>query len=251
MYRSRILAGFVLLCYILFAVFEFNGNQLLAYYFHSLIVPLITIIYMFFVKEKSKLFLGFLLAYSTADILGIVIDNLPINKSIHFYEFEYYLANGLYVLSYIFLILKIGKSLCFKHVIKYFKIHLVVLSMLNVYLLYVLHNIIKPNLTSESDFYMEFLYNVVMITLLSFALLNYFYRDNKKSLYLFLGALCIVFSEVMDIAYIFIAQRSLLNFLATTLALGAFYFFYQQSKLLNTINDEKSYMTSGQEHPCP
>ena len=123
--------------------------------------------------------------------------------------------------------------------------------MLNVYLLYVLHNIIKPNLTSESDFYMEFLYNVVMITLLSFALLNYFYRDNKKSLYLFLGALCIVFSEVMDIAYIFIAQRSLLNFLATTLALGAFYFFYQQSKLLNTINDEKSYMTSGQEHPCP
>ena len=242
MYKSKILVGFVLLCYILFAVFEFNGNQVVAYYFHSFIVPLITIIYIFFIKRKSKLFLWFLIVYSLSDILGIVIDNIPVDGTSSLYDFEYYFGNGLYILAYIFLILKIGKSLSFKHVVKHFKLHLVVLSILNIYLIYVLQNIISPNLILDSDFYIEFVYNVVTILLLSIALLNYFYKDNRKSLYLFLGALCIVFSEVMDIAYIYITQRSLLNFLATTLALSAFYFFYQQSKWLNISSEEDAYV---------
>jgi hypothetical protein len=120
--------------------------------------------------------------------------------------------------------------------------HLIVLSALNVYLLYVLHAIINPNLVQENDYYLEFIYNIVVLLLLSIALLNYFYKDNKKSLYLFLGALCLVFSEVMDIAYIYVDQRCFLNFLATTLALGGFYFLYQQSKLLNVANEEGKYV---------
>jgi hypothetical protein len=225
----------------MFAVFEFSGNQAAAYYFHSFIVPLITVIYLFFVKRKSTLFLWFLIAYSLSDILGIVIDNISLENS-NLFDFEYYFGNGLYILAYIFLVIKIGKSLSFNHVLKHFKLHLVVLSVLNIYLLYVLQNIISPNLVLDSDFYLELVYNLVIILLLSVALLNYFYRDNRKSLYLFLGALCIVFSEVMDIAYIYITQRCLLNFLGTTLALCAFYFFYQQSKLLNLASEEEAYL---------
>ena len=158
------------------------------------------------------------------------------------YDFEYYFGNSLYILAYIFLIIGIAKSLNMKHIIKYFKMHLIVLTVLNVYLLYVLHAIINPNLVLESDYYLELTYNIVILLLLSIALLNYFYKDNKKSLYFFLGALCIVFSEVMDIAYIYVAQRCFLNFLGTTLALAAFYFFYQQSKLLNVANSEGKYV---------
>jgi hypothetical protein len=70
------------------------------------------------------------------------------------------------------------------------------------------------------------------------ALLNFIYKDNKKALYLFIGSLCLVFSEFMDIAYIYIVQKSLLNILGTTFGVVAFYFFYQQSKILN----EKNYL---------
>ena len=109
------------------------------------------------------------------------------------------------------------------------------------YLIYVLQVIVKPNISIDIDYYFELIYNIVTLLLLSIALLNYFYRDNHKSLYLFLGVLCLVFSEVIDIAFIYVAQRSILNFLATTLSLGAFYFLYQQSKLLNTSREEASY----------
>ena len=242
MYKSKVLVGFILVCYVLFAVFEFSGNEAVAYYFHSLIAPLITILYILFVERKSKLFLLFLIFYSLSDILVIVIDWIPYDESQKLYDFEYYFGNALYILSYTFLIIKVGKFLNFKHVIKYFKMHLVVLSILNVYLLYVMQAVINPNLVLESDYYLELIYNIVVLLLLSVALLNYFYRDNKKSLYLFIGALCIVFSEVMDIAYIYVAQRCFLNFLGTTLALGAFYFFYQQSKILNVVNNEERYL---------
>ncbi len=246
MYKSKVLVGLVLLCYVLFAVFEFSGYEIVSYYFHSAIVPLIALLYLLFIKKKSRLFLLFLIFYSLSDLLSLVITYLPYDDSQKLLDFEYYVCNGLYILAYMMLIIKIGSSLNFKHVIKFFKIHLVVLSALNLYLLYVLHAIINPNLILESDYYLELIYNIVVLILLSIALLNYFYRDNKKSFYLFLGALCIVFSEVMDIAYIYVAQRCILNFLSTTLALGGFYFFYQQSKLLNVANNEERYLITEQ-----
>lgn len=242
MNKSKVLVSFVLICYILFAIFEFSGYEKMSYYFHALIVPLITVLYVLFIKRKSKLFLMFLICYSLSDLLGVVIDLLPLDGSQELYDFQYYLGNSLYILAYIFLLFKINKSLDFKHVLKYYKMHLIVLIVLNIYLLYVIHDIINPNLVFESDYYLELTYNVVVLALLSLTLLNYFYRDNKKSLYLFLGALCIVFSEVMDIAYIYVVQRCILNFLSTTLALGAFYFFYQQSKLLNVAAEEENFV---------
>lgn len=244
MNKSKVLIGFILICYFLFAIFEFSGNELVAYYFNALIVPLITILYVLFIKRKNKLFLMFLVCYSISDILGIVISNMPYDESQMIYDFEYYVGNALYILAYLFLVIKLGKSLNFKHVLKHFKMHLIVLSALNIYLLYVLHAIIDPNLVQESDYYLELTYNIVVLLLLSIALLNYFYKDNKKSLYLFLGALFIVFSEVIDIAYIYVTPRCFLNFLGTTLALGAFYFFYQQSKLLNVANEEGKYVVA-------
>lgn len=242
MFKSKVLVGIVLICYFLFAIFEFSGHETLAYYFHSLIVPLITLIYLFFVKRKSKLFLLFLIFYSLSDILSVVIGNIPFDESQLLYDFEYYGGNSLYIIAYIFLVMKVAKSLNFIYVLKHLKIHLIVLSILNVYLLYVLHAIIDPNLVLKSQFYLELTYNVVLLLLLSIALLNYFYKDNKKSLYLFFGALLIVFSEVINVAYIYMTQICFLNFLVTTLTLSAFYFFFQQSKLLNVTNEEREYI---------
>ncbi|WP_345278132.1 hypothetical protein [Litoribaculum gwangyangense] len=247
MNKSKILVGCVLSLYVLFAFFEAIGQYTIAFHLDSLIIPLITLIYILFVKNKSRLFLLFLLFYSISDIFGIVTDNLlyyyvPYKEGFILYEYDYYIGTGLYIMAYIFLFIKIAYSLSLPYVFKNYKIHLVVLTILNIYLIYVLQLIVEPHLSYKHEFGFELIYNLIMLLVLSASLINFFYRDNKKSLYLFIGSLCIVFSEVLDIAYIYITQRSLINFLGTTLALGAFYFYFQQSKLLYESNGEKNYM---------
>ena len=155
MYKSKVLISFVLIFYLLFAVFEFSGYEIMAYYFNSLIAPLITVLYIVFIERKSKLFLMFLICYSFPDILGLVIRNMPHDESLKLYDFQYYLGNALYILAYLLLSIKIIKSLNFKQILKYFKTHVIVLSLLNIYLLFVLHTIINPNLVRASDYYLE------------------------------------------------------------------------------------------------
>lgn len=242
MYKSKVLVGFVSLMYILFAIFEFNGNNVVAYNLDCLIVPLIAFVYVIFCKRKNIFFLLFILCYSTSDLMGIIIAYVPSSEVVNLVNIEYFVGNSLFILAYVFLVVKISKSLNLLYVFRNFKIHLVVLTILNVYLVYVLQVILSPKMDMLNEYYLEMIYNIVMLILLSVALLNYFYRDNKKSLYLFIGALCIVFSEVMQVAYFYIAERSLLNFISTTLTLVAFYFFYQQSKLLNKLNKDEKYM---------
>lgn len=238
MYKSKVLVGFVLLCYLLFTVFEFSGDDILALYLDTLIVPSIIIFNLLFVKNRGIWYSLFLITYCFSEFSWVVIENLPVEKTYKLYDFEYYFGNSLFILAYTFLLIGISKSLCVFHVIRNFKIHIAVLTVLNIYLIYVLHAIINPNLVKQNDYYLELTYNIVVLLLLSIALLNYFYKDNTKSLYLFLGSLCIVFSEVMDIAYIYVTERSLLNFLSTTLNIIAFYFYYQQSKLADNINED-------------
>jgi len=121
------------------------------------------------------------------------------------------------------------------HLLKNLKMHSLVLLILNIYIVYVLQMIIDQRIPEGGHGYvLEMLYNSVILLLLSTSLLNYFYRDNKKSLYLFIGSLCIVFSEVISVAYLYVTKQELLDFFALSLALLAFYFFYQQSKINNT-----------------
>lgn len=241
MNKSKVLVVFILICYVLFAIFQFSGSDSLAYYFYSVIVPLITVLYLFTVKRKSKLFLFFLIFHASSDIIGMTTVTLPYDESGILYDFDYYAANTSCILAYIFLIIKISISLNFRHIFKYFKMYLVVLIILNIYLLYVIQAIISPNLVFEIDYYLELIYNIVVLLLLAIALLNYLYKDNKKALYFFLGALGIIFSEVMDIAYIYIDQSVFIYFLSITLEFMAFYFLFQQSRFLNFANGEKKY----------
>ena len=246
MNKSKVLVSIVLIVYILFSVFEFTGKYQLSFCFDSLIIPLITLIYILYVEKKDIYFLLFLLFYTVGDLFSLIIDFVPYEDNYTIMKFQYYVGNLMYIIAYVFLFIKIIKSLSLMHVIKNFKIHLIVLTILNVYLIYVLQVIVKPNIEMDIDYYFELVYNVITLLLLSISLLNYFYRDNQKSLYLFLGVLCLVFSEVIDVAFIYIAQRSILSFLATTLCLGAFYFLFQQSKLFNKCRDERGYIVTEQ-----
>jgi hypothetical protein len=226
MYKSKVLVGFVLLIYILFVVFQFSGSDLIAQNLRSLIFPAVALTYFLCTKEKSIFFVLFLVFYSLSELLDLISNKIN-------YDVYYLLGNLLYISSYLMLFIKICKSINLWHVIKNYKIHLVVLTVLNIYIVYVLQIIIDPHLEFSYEYFIEMGYNIMMLLLLSSSLLNYFYRDNKKSLYLFIGSLCIVFSEVISVAYLYVTKQNLLSFLAVSLALLAFYFFYQQSKLDN------------------
>ncbi|WP_248723419.1 hypothetical protein [Seonamhaeicola sp. ML3] len=239
MYKSKVLVSLVIVIYVLFAIFGFAGNEDVAFTLDSLILPVIALIYFAFFKKKTVFFTLFLLFYSCSDLLGLIIGHLPeASTATIVFELDYYIGNSLYVLSYIFLFIEICKSLNLSHILKNFTVHIIVLLGLNVWLVYVLQSIVHSNYIMKSQIYLELTYNIVMLVLLSGSLLNYFYRDNQKALYLFLGALCIVFSEVIDVAYIYISHRSLLNFLSTTLALVAFYFFCSQTSFSNKKQEE-------------
>ncbi|MEL0650941.1 hypothetical protein V6246_05865 [Algibacter sp. TI.3.09] len=233
MYKTKIFIILIAVVYVFFVVFEFNGNPGWAFYFESLIIPLVVARYIISVKPKNKLFLMFFVLFALADLLAIFDKIAYPDTSSDYYQYAYYLGNSLYVLAYFMLFFKMCQSINFKYVFRNLKIHLFVLLILDAYLIYVLYAIEQPNLLTNSIYFLENTYNIIILLVLSLSLLNYFYRDNEKSLFLFFGVLCLVFSEVIDIANIYISQSSLLNFLATTLVLGAFYFFYEQSRLPN------------------
>ncbi|WP_308992120.1 hypothetical protein QLS71_019155 [Mariniflexile litorale] len=224
MNKSKALVILSLLLYILSVIYQFRNEEEIANALKSIILPVVTLLYFVNIKKKSLFFTLFLILFSISDLM-IFLTSYISHKS------EYFIGNSLYILAYIFLIVEVFKSLSLFHVLKNYKIHLVVLTILNIYIVYVLQAIIDPFVAKSNEYYVELIYNIVMLLFLSLALVNYFYRDNVKSLYMFLGALCIVFGEVIWVAYTYISERHLLNVVSTTLYVLAFYFFYKQSKI--------------------
>lgn len=226
MNRSKILAGIVLLIYALFIIFLYSGKDVLAFGVKSFVFPTIAITYFICIPKKTKLFILFLIFYSVSELLDLLFYSL--SDAVY-----YILGNSLYILAYVMLTLKIWRFMNLKYLLKNFKIHLIVLGALNVYLVYVLQVLVKSYLALNYEYIIELVYNIIMLLFLSSALLNYLYRDNKKSLFMFLGSLLIVFSEVIGLAYMYIYPINALHLLVVSMTLLAFYFFYQQSKLTN------------------
>lgn len=215
-----------MLCGMIFLISHFNGNPLLANVSRALIVPLFTVLYFINNKNYSPYFSLFLICYSISELISIV--GLTIRL-----EWEYYIGNSLYIMAYLALSYEILLSINMKHILKQFKIHLVVLCIVNVYVNYVLIKF-QPDYFSTTDFAMELLYNIATVILVSISLLNYFYRDDNKALILFMGSLSVAVSEVIQIAYYYIVDSSDSNVLVVSYSLFlilGFYFYYTQSKL--------------------
>lgn len=229
--KSKVLMSFVPVIYIIFIACLLFGQGAMAYNVSSLISPAIAICYFLFVKEKTLPVSLFLIFFSVSDAM-VLFDGFMS------YKVNYFIGNSLYVLAYASLLFEICKRTCVKHIYKDLKVHAIVLIALNAYIVYVLQvDIVSVNINANSgEYFMELTYNIVMLLLLSLSLLNYFHRDDKKSLLLFLGSLCIVFAEVIGVAYLYITSEALLSFLSTTLYLLALYFYYSQSK----VKEEKS-----------
>ncbi|MGJ5642096.1 hypothetical protein [Formosa sp. S-31] len=219
MRKTQFLMGFIIALSVLFVFLEMKYDHYAAAMVKALIVPSITVWYFVSINRRKTLFTLFLVLFSVSELLTFVGPYLPVN-------FEYYLGNLLYLIAYLCFVLGLLNRLNLRYVLKEFKFTLLILFSLNCYLLYVLYSIVSLDLSGMSIMF-EFIYNTVVLFVLTFAFLNYLYRDNKKALLLFVGATCLVFSELIQYAFFYVAEVSLLNILGYAFFVCAFLFFYE------------------------
>ncbi|MFV0539834.1 MAG: hypothetical protein ACK5MZ_01170 [Aestuariibaculum sp.] len=222
---SFVLVLFILLTSVLSIIVRLSDSELLAGQFSALVFPFTTLIYFLNVKNRSFYMMAFFVIYSIADLLVFVIENIS-------EDLRYYLGNFLYLTAYTAIVIEVTKQVNFKRLFKHFKVHLVVLILLSVYLVIVFQKIIEPHLIVDTDYYVEISYNIVLMVLLTLSFLNYLVsNNNKRTLFLFLGVFFLFFCELIMLTYIYVLPKGILHNISIILYVSSCYFFIWQAKL--------------------
>ncbi|WP_111683001.1 hypothetical protein [Winogradskyella tangerina] len=214
--------------------FELEGAAVSA-----LMLVVLTFIYCRWTEIRSRLFFWFLVTFTIAHLLSYSAWYGPMIEKGEI-DYYYYGANILYIISYIFLIAKITTSLKLKKVFKELTIPIIILFLLDVFCVVLVTDTTKSAL-SIYEYTLEFVYNAIVMALLSVALIDYMYRNDNKSMMFLLGSICIVFSEIIQLAYYYILDDRSLGFIYSFFLVIAFLFFYLQSQLQYT-GPEPAYM---------
>ncbi|MEO8933021.1 MAG: hypothetical protein ABI295_01835 [Xanthomarina sp.] len=223
------------------------ANSFLAFYFleffhfdgiirfEMLIAPVFTVLYFATVKKKALLFALFLLIYSIADLINFF------NQG-SFKEVLYFVCNGLYMLSYIFLFLEIIKTVNMRIILKKFPIHFIVLTLLNIYIIFVMITIINPIVFATNHVITvqiaEQAYNSILLVILSMSFLNYILNESNSALLLFCACLAITFADFLIIGYFYLSKgMNLIRYVTVALELMAFllFYFHANVKLKSTV----------------
>lgn len=214
---------------IVFLGLQLTNYEMYASFIRAAMIVLLTILYCKQVKSYSSYFFMFLITFSLAEVIGLLsfIFELDLNNSIDYY---YYIGNILYILSYIFLIIYVLKNINIKDAIIKLPAHIVILIVLDIFCVTIVTDTTKE-LLSIYQYSLEFLYNAVIMTLLTLAVINYIYKVDKKAMNLLIGALFIVFSEMIQLAYYYVIKINILNVLCSIFLVIAFLFFYLQAVL--------------------
>lgn len=222
----------VILLTIIFIASQVMEYENLSNYSRSLVIPLATAFYFIKIKDRSFYFSLFLFTFSLSELMGLVINIIDP-------DITYYLGNSLYILAYVFLVLEVLRSIKrspdYKNFFTKYALHMAVLAMFAIYLVKVLSDIVGPWM-NRPEFAVEMVYNTVIMFLLTVSLLNFICNDTKKSLIMFLGSICIVFSEIVQVAYFYLSETYVLGIIYSVLLIMAFYFFYRHGFLKQEAN---------------
>ncbi|MCA0152760.1 hypothetical protein [Winogradskyella vincentii] len=226
---AKILKVLLLLLGGLFIVLQGMTFQIEGAAVSALILVLLTVLYCGWTANKSRYFFWFLVLYTTGHVLSYSAWYGP-----DLYEddidYFYYIANMLFILAYIFLILKILIQLDYRAVFSKLSIPIFILIVLDVFCV----SIVTETTEGVLGFYeytLEYTYNAIIMALLSVALINYMYRNDIKSMMFLMGSICIVFSEIIQLAYFYVMEDKILGFIYSFFLVVAFIFFYRQSQL--------------------
>lgn len=206
--------------------------------FRMLLFMLLTLLYFAKIKERRLFFVLFLLAYTLAEIIEFSSYFFEVNyDSIDYF---YYIINGLYIMSYVFLIIRLLQDMNLEVVLKNFWVHLAILIVLDVFCVIILIETTEKRV-SAYQLGVEIFYNSVFMALLTIAMINYISRNTQKAMNFLLGAIFIFFSEVIQIAYLYVDDNIVLKILYSLFMILAFLFFYLQARIPFELNEDKSH----------
>ncbi len=194
------------------------GYDSISEYVRSFVVPSLLVYYYTRKANKSLLIALFLVFYSIAETTFFYLD---------YSDLSYYVGNVSYSFAYGFMLTFILFKMQFSKILKRFPIHLIILFLFGGYLLFALDELPESEISDNKlvDYVLYSVYNVLFILVLVFSLINYLYHDIKKALILFLACLCIVLSELVQVAYV-VEIRSLFNVLYSFLLTVGFCFLF-------------------------
>jgi len=231
MLTRKLLLIFIILLAIVFIGLQVFELQAVVDYVRPIILPLLALLYYLAKKEKSSNFFYFLLFYSIGEISSLFSYYAQYSNFMN--DLLYYGGNILFITAYVFLILEILKPMNIKKIFNRFTTYILILAALDIYSIILVTDIaIKSELLSGFfDYLTEIVYNTVIMLLLTITLINYISSHTKKAMNLLLGALCIVFSEVIQVAYYYVSVQNILSISYSVLLVLAFTFFYIQTNL--------------------
>jgi hypothetical protein len=226
---NRILKVVLLLLGGSFVILEGLAFEVYAAAVSAAMLLLLTVLYCKWTENKTKYFFWFLVTFTLAHLLSYVsyydveIREMQI-------DYFYYILNLLYILAYVFLVIKMIRGLQLKKVFQELSIPIFVLIVLDIFCVYILSDTTE-DILGIYEYALELLYNSVVMVLLSLGLINYMYRNDNKSMLFLIGSICIVFSEIIQLAYYYILDEDILGFIYSFFLVMAFLFFYLQSQL--------------------
>ena len=228
MHRTKLLLAVVGVLVTTFFGFIVFQQDRLSDYIRPFILPLVTVMYCASGYSKSTNFFLFLLFYAIGEFFTVAYYNVTLAEQLD--NVLYYLCNSLYIMAYVFLTIEVLRQMELAKILKKFSLHLIVLLILDVYCVILVTDVAVKSgaLVFAFDRVLEFTYNVVIMALLTITLVNYLHRDTKKAMNLLLGSLCIVFSEVIQVAYYYVSEITILSIAYNLLLILAFIFFYMQ-----------------------
>ncbi|MFH4968793.1 hypothetical protein V8G61_11375 [Gaetbulibacter sp. M240] len=220
--------------YLLSLDYEYAGDYVLVSIASTIALP-----YTIFMKKKKLYISLFLFCFCLSDLLYFIYDK-------HQTWFVYYLMIILYALAYTFLGIETIKFLKFKKIVKEFKLQLLILLGLSLFIGYITINMEIYRL--EKQFFLEFgaidyvtsiYYQVSLCIMFSGSLINYLDRYDEKSLFLFLGCTFLIFMELVGVALYILksSQTKTIVIIYMLLTIIAFYFLIRQCDLEYKNND--------------
>lgn len=229
MFLNKLLKVILLLLGGIFIILQGLAYELEGAAVSALMLVLLTVLYCKWTVNKSRFFFWFLVIFTVAHVLSYSSWYGPEIRQGDI-DYYYYGANVLYIISYLFLIVKITSSFKFRNIFKELAIPIVILLVLDVFCVVLVTDTTKGALTGY-EYTLEFIYNAVIMALLSVALIDYMYRNDRKSMLFLVGSIFIVFSEIIQLAYFYILEARSLGFVYSFFLVVAFLFFYLQSQL--------------------
>lgn len=168
---------------------------------------------------RNTSFFVFVISYFIAELLNVLFHN-------SLSGLLYVVINSMYCLAYLSLLVFVVRAINFKEIWQRFKGVLIVLAIFSGIVVFNMNDIMLGSKTIEVSSYkfvLDTLYNVVVVLLLCLSFLNFMYNDTKMSLLLFLICLSLVFYEVTQLAYIYVAKYYTLFVLFSAFKLTGFF----------------------------